>query len=46
MGLQTIKVLSFFSKGLKQNITISNVEIKLFSRCFVAFGVQRSLVND
>jgi ABC-type uncharacterized transport system permease subunit len=45
MRLQTREVLSFISKHLKQNIIVSGFEIKLFSHCFVAFGVQRSLVN-
>jgi len=35
--LERFKVL--FSKNFKQNITVSIVEIKLFSHCFVAFGV-------
>jgi hypothetical protein len=42
--LERLKV--FFSKHLKQNIIISNVEIKLFSHCFVGFGVQRSRINQ
>jgi hypothetical protein len=45
-GFEAREVLSFFSKHLKQNIIVSNVEIKLFSHCFVAFGIQRSLVNQ
>jgi hypothetical protein len=34
-----------FSKHLKQNIIVSSFEIKLFIHCFVAFGVQKNLVN-
>jgi hypothetical protein len=41
--LERFKV--FFSKHLKQNITISNVEIKLFFNYFVAFKIQKNLVN-
>jgi hypothetical protein len=42
--LDTFKV--FFSKHLKQNITISGFEIKFFSQYFVAFGAQKHLVNN
>jgi hypothetical protein len=45
MGFQTRKVSSFVLKHLKQNIKVSDFEIKLFSHFFVTFGVQRSLVN-
>jgi hypothetical protein len=44
-GFKLKRFKVFFSKHLKQNIIVSNAEIKLFSHCFVAFGVQRSLVN-
>jgi hypothetical protein len=37
MGFQTREV--FFSKYLKQDITVSSFEIKFFSHYFVAFGV-------
>jgi hypothetical protein len=43
-GFKLKKFKVFFSKHLKQNIIVSNAEIKLFSHCFVACGVQRSLV--
>ncbi len=45
MGFQTIEVLSFFSKHLKQNITILEFEIKLFFHCFVAFEDPRDIVD-
>jgi len=45
MGFQTKEVSSFFSKHLKQHITISGFEIKFFSHYFVVFGIQSSIVN-
>jgi ABC-type uncharacterized transport system permease subunit len=45
MGFQLKRFNVFFSKHLKQNTTISGFEIKLFSHCFVVFGVQSNLVN-
>jgi hypothetical protein len=37
-GLKFKKVWIFFSKHLKQNIMVLNVEIKFFCHCFLAFG--------
>jgi hypothetical protein len=45
-GFKLKRFKSFFKKHLKQNIMVSNVEMKLFSHYFVAFGVQKSLVNQ
>jgi hypothetical protein len=45
MGFQIRKVLSFLSKHLKQNITILEFEIKLFSHCFVSFENQSDIVD-
>jgi hypothetical protein len=45
MGFQTRHVESFLSKNFKQNITILEFEIKLFSHCFVSFEVPRSMVD-
>jgi hypothetical protein len=34
-----------FSKHFKQNITVLEFEIKLFSHCFVAFEAPRDIVD-
>jgi hypothetical protein len=44
-GVSNYKGLKFFSKHFKQNITVLDFEIKLFSHCFVAFEVQRGIVD-
>jgi hypothetical protein len=44
-GFKLERFKASFSKHLKQNITVSNFDIKLFSPCFVAFGVQKKFVN-
>jgi hypothetical protein len=41
--LERFKV--FFSKKFKQNITVLDFEIKFLSHCFVAFEVQRGIVD-
>jgi hypothetical protein len=46
MGFQSKEVFNFFSKHFKQNITVLSFEIKLFCHCFVAFAVQRGIVNQ
>jgi hypothetical protein len=40
MGFQTIEVLKFFSKHFKQNMTVLELEIKLFFHYFVVFKYQ------
>jgi len=45
MGFQTRKVLSFYSKHLKQNITVLDFDIKKKIHCFLAFEVQELIVN-
>jgi hypothetical protein len=45
MRFQVREVLSFFSKHLKQNIIVLKFEIKFFSHSFVAFKVQRGIVD-
>jgi hypothetical protein len=45
MRFQTREVLSCFSKHFKQNITILELEIKLFSHFFVTFEDQRNIVD-
>ncbi len=44
-GVSNQRGLNFFSKHFKQNITVLDFEIKLFPHCFVAFRVQRSIVD-
>ncbi len=41
--LERFKV--FFPKHFKQNITVLDFEIKLFSHCFATFEVQRGIVD-
>jgi hypothetical protein len=41
--LKRFKIL--LSKKFKQNITVLEFEIKLFSHCFVAFEVSRGIVD-
>jgi hypothetical protein len=45
MRFQTREVLSCFSKHFKQNITILEFEIKLFSHCLGTFENQRNIVD-
>jgi hypothetical protein len=45
MRFQIKEVLSFFKKHLKQNIIVLNFEIKFFSHYFVAFKVERGIVD-
>jgi hypothetical protein len=45
MGFQTREVFKNNSKKLKQNITILNFEIKLFSHCFSTFEVEGGIVD-
>jgi hypothetical protein len=40
MGFQIKKVQSFFSKHLKQNITILEFEIKIFKFLFIYFALE------
>jgi hypothetical protein len=44
-GFKLERFKAFFSKHLKQNITVLGYEIKLFSHYFVVFGVQSNLVS-
>jgi hypothetical protein len=44
-GFKLESIKAFFSKHLKQNITILGFEIKLFSHYFLKFGVQSNLGN-
>ncbi len=45
MALQIEEVLSFYSEHFKQNMTILEFEIKLFSHCFVTFQDQKDIVD-
>jgi len=45
MGFQTREVFSFFSKRFKQNITVLEFEIKLFSHFFVTFEDQKDILD-
>jgi hypothetical protein len=45
MGFQTREVFNFFSKHFKQNITVLEFEIKLFSHYFVTFEDQKAIVD-
>ncbi len=45
-GFKLEKFKVFFSKHLKQNITILNFEIKFFSHCFVVFRIQRGIIDS
>jgi hypothetical protein len=46
MVFQIREASSFFSKHLKQNTTILEFDIKLFSHCFVTFEDQRDIVDS
>jgi hypothetical protein len=46
MGFQTKKVKFIFFKTLKQNITILEFEIKLFSHFLVAFLNQKDILDN
>ncbi len=46
MGFQLKRFNVFFSKHLKQNTTILEFDIKLFSHCFVTFEDQRDIVDS
>jgi hypothetical protein len=45
MGFQTIEVFKFFSKHFKQNITILELEIKLFFHYFAVVKYQKDIVD-
>ncbi len=44
-GFKLERFKGFFSKHFKQTITVLDFEIKFFFHCFVAFLVQRDIVD-
>jgi hypothetical protein len=44
-GFKLERFKAFFSKHLKQNIIVLEIEIKLFSHYFVVVGIQSNFIN-
>jgi hypothetical protein len=44
-GFKLERFKNCFSKHFKQNTTVLEFEIKLFSHCFATFEIQRGIVD-
>jgi hypothetical protein len=44
-GFKLKRFKVFFTKHFKQNITVLDFEIELFSHCFVKFEIERGIVD-